>query len=209
MNIEEIRLKNDGSGDFHDNTIGFAMVPGHAYYHDKGKPGFHFVWQAPSTGMHEFCLIFNNCEKARASFELTVHLTNAAGRYHIASVFGHYDATWEVVDVCLRALRGTLLFAVTTIIAVSWISLQPDLPRGEKVLIYVLGPVQLVACLLKGVLDEESTATTGFMVWYATLHLIDFICFFAIVTALGRIIIASNQMIEGLRRQPHGVIPED
>ncbi|KAK3235480.1 hypothetical protein CYMTET_54314 [Cymbomonas tetramitiformis] len=110
-----------------------------------------------------------------------------AGRYYVLGAVGTSES-WIELEVTLRILRGVLLFVITIVVAIGWLTLQPDIPFGEQTIICILMPVQLAACLIKGILDQEGTSTTGFMFWQNVLHGIDLGCFFVMLVPITRLI---------------------
>ncbi|KAK3233116.1 hypothetical protein CYMTET_56567 [Cymbomonas tetramitiformis] len=110
----------------------------------------------------------------------TLSLLTQALRYDQIRITGLSD-TFDAVHITLQVLRGIMVFGVTILVAIGWLSLQPHLPTLEKIIISVLIPVQLIAYSVKTIIDGESSFDRGFMTWRIILHGLDLICFCAIL----------------------------
>ncbi|KAK3257143.1 hypothetical protein CYMTET_33758 [Cymbomonas tetramitiformis] len=116
----------------------------------------------------------------------TLACLTLAGKFLVISSTG-VSQGWTL-DLVLRFLRGVLFTVIMVIAVLGWLAFQPDLPLFEKVVISLVVPIQLVACSLKWVLDEEHLSAQGSERPLAVLHTIDIVCFFAILVPISRVI---------------------
>ncbi|KAK3278629.1 hypothetical protein CYMTET_13449 [Cymbomonas tetramitiformis] len=136
-------------------------------YHILGEKGRHYLMEASHTFKGG---ISTAGEKPRTDLEAPNRLT---------------EIYLSDAEMDLRALRGILLFVVTTILAIGWLALQPTHKPGthkERILILIFAPIQSIAFFFNLVLDEQGIGAPDLLV---KLSLgVDIVCFVVVLVLM-------------------------
>ncbi|CAH9089565.1 unnamed protein product [Cuscuta epithymum] len=88
---------------------------------------------------------------------------------------------WDVLFYIFSFLKGVMLFTVIVLIGTGWSFLKPYLHDGEKKVLMILIPLQVLANIAQVLIDEATPYGIDWITWKEVFILVDVICCCAVL----------------------------